>query len=156
MNVSNDEDSVHKRSFGYALNIKRAKAKIIKGVKRVNNVTVEVKTGCVNLRIGVGAYHEVVMPLLALWKQRINEEFIIDKTSVQVIEVDEGHESSATIVDTKIVVLVNNEKLVLHSYNTTQNVMVQGKNRENFVTYVLEPYFRKQIELSMDKISVFN
>ena len=59
-------------------------------------------------------------------------------------------------MDTKIVVLVNNEKLVLHSYNTTQNVMVQGKNRENFVTYVLEPYFRKQTELSMDKISVFN
>ena len=60
--------------------------------------------------------------------------------------MDEGSETSSKNVDVKFVALVDNEKLVLHAYNTTQNVMIQGKNRENFVLNVLEPYFRKEIE----------
>ena len=82
MNVSNDEELIQKRSFGYAFYIKRAKAKLLKGSKRLAYIDVEVKTGCVNLRFSVGAYHEVVMPLLAVWKQRVNEKSIIDKTSI--------------------------------------------------------------------------
>ena len=138
VNIINDNDYVTKRTFGYALNIKRAKAKLLKGVKRPDNVNIEKKSGCVNLRFSVGAYHEVVKPLLVLWKERINEEFVINKTRIKVIEVDEGLENTTKAVDTKIVALVNNEKIVLHSYNTTQNVMVQGKNREDFVFTVLE------------------
>ena len=86
MSVSNDEDSVNKRTFGYSLNINRAKAKLLKGVKRSNNVKTEVKTGCVNLRFSVGAYQEVVKPLLSLLKQKVNEEFLI-LTSFKRIEI---------------------------------------------------------------------
>ena len=63
VNVNNQE-SVSKRSFGYALNIKKAKAKLIKGAKRTSNLEIEVKTGCINLRFSGGAYREVVMPVL--------------------------------------------------------------------------------------------
>ena len=55
-----------------------------------------------------GAYFEVVLPLLKQWH-----------------DVTEKH------MDTKLVVFAGNDRLVLHAYNGTQNLMVQGKNHEN-------------------------
>ena len=55
----------------------------------------------------------------------------IDETEVKIIEIDAGIENSEKHVDTKLVVMVNNDRLVLHAYNGTQNLMVQGKNYEH-------------------------
>ena len=156
LSVINSNTNDPKRSFGYTLNIKRAKANLLKSTKRVHNMDVEVKSGCVNMRFSGGAYQEVVLPLIRNWNLQVNEEFIFDQNTIKVIEVDEGVESKAMHVDTKLVVLVNGEKVVIHSYNSTQNVMIQGKNRETFVMNVLEPYFRQKIEASVDQINRFN
>ena len=34
--------------------------------------------------------------------------------------------------------------------------MIQGRNRENFVSNILEPYFRQQIQSSMESINKVN
>ena len=51
---------------------------------------------------------------------------------------------------------MNEERIVLHAYNGTQNLMVQGKNFVNFVIKCLQPYFTHKIEESEDLIVKFN
>ena len=51
---------------------------------------------------------------------------------------------------------MNEERIVLHAYNGTQNLMVQGKNFANFVGKYPQPYFSKQIVESQDLIRRFN
>ena len=69
--------------------------------------------------------------MLRIWHQKVDEIVEINGTEVKLIEVDAGIENSAKHVDTKLVVMANNDRLVLHAYNGTQNLMVQGKNYKN-------------------------
>ena len=48
------------------------------------------------------------------------------------------------------------DRVVLHAYNGTQNLMIQGKNYEHFALDVLEPFFAKKIEDSVADIQNFN
>ena len=52
--------------------------------------------------------------------------------------------------------MYSDSRYVLHSYNTTQNLMVQGKNSHSFVAHCLEPYFSDKITSVLDKIKLFN
>ena len=146
----------NRRSFGYSLNIKKAKANILKGAKRTKDLDIEMKSGCINMRFSGGAYQETVLPLFKLWRQRVDEEVNLNGARIKVVSVEVGLESSAKHVDTKLVVMVNNNRIVIHCYNSTQNVMIQGRNRENFVSNILEPYFRQQIESSVERINKVN
>ena len=120
------------RAFSYVLNEKRAKAKLLKGAKREKNLNVEIKTGCVNLRFDDGSYFEVVLPILRDWHRQLKKPFKIGDLDVKVEESDPGIENTAKHIDTKLVINANNNRLVLHAYNGTQNLMVQGRNFENF------------------------
>ena len=110
------------------MNDKRAKSKLLKGAKRVNNLEVEKKRGCVNLWFNDGSYFEVVLPLLRLWKDKLDEVFIINEVELKIVEIDIGIEDSNKHMDTKLVIMTNNDRLVVHAYNGRQNAMVQGKN----------------------------
>ena len=129
------------RVFGYVLNDKRAKAKLLKGAKRGKHLVVESKDGCVNLIFSDGSYFKTVLPLLKSWHKKLNENIFINETEVQVIEVDSGIDSSKKHVDTKLVLLADQSRLVLHAYNSTQKLMVQGQNYEKFALNILEPFF---------------
>ena len=60
---------------------------------------------------------------------------------MKVETADPGIDNSEKHMDTKLVIIVKNNRLVLHAYNGTQNLMVQGKDHENFAVNYLEPYF---------------
>ena len=75
---------------------------------------------------------------------------------MKIIEVTKGVEDSEKHVDTKLAVLVNTNRLVIHAYNSTQNVMIQGKYHKDFALSCLEPYFAKMIDQSLDKIAKIN
>ena len=143
------------RVFDYALNKKRAKAKLLKGAKR-ENLIVEVKNGCVNLLFSDGAYIELVLPLMKSWNKKVNKVFEINNTQIKVIEIDTGIEESGNHVDTKLVIMANNQRFVLHAYNGTQNLMVQGKNYEQFAVNCLQPFFQQKIQESLDIINKNN
>ena len=49
-----DEDTL--RNFNYSLDKKRAKNKLLKGANRTENLKVEIKSGCVNLRFSNRSY----------------------------------------------------------------------------------------------------
>ena len=59
-------------------------------------------------------------------------------------------------MDTKVVILVNSNRLVLHTCNSTQNFMVLGKYLEEFAANVLVPFFEQKIEESRGKIIKLN
>ena len=143
------------RVFDYTINKKRAKAKLLKGSKRANNLEVEIKNGCVNLLFSDGAYVEIVLPLMRLWNRKVNEVFFVNQTEVKVIEIDAGIEESGNHVDTKLVITANNKRFVLHAYNGTQNLMVQGKNYENFAVNCLKPFFEEKIQESIQNITKY-
>ena len=143
------------RLFSYALNPKRAKAKLLKGAKR-QNLDVEIKSGCVNLRFSDGAFFEVVLPLLKQWHGYLGQTFKFNDIEVNVSEADPGIDVTDKHMDTKLVVVVNNDRLVLHAYNGTQNLMIQGKNHENFAVKYLEPMYMEKINAAMNNIESFN
>ena len=144
------------REFGYVLNNKRTKAKVLKGAKRVNNLEVERKPGCVNFLFCDGSYYEVVLPMLRIWNKKLLEVIKVNDFEIKVIESDEGKDESGNHVDTKLAVIVNSKRLVLHAYNSTQKLMVQGKDYENFSINCLETFFRQKIGEALNKISNFN
>ena len=122
----NNKDS---RVFDYTLNNKRAKSKLLKGAKRGKHLVVESKIGCVNLIFSDGSYYQTLLPLLRSWQQ--NEKFLINGTEVEILEIDSGKDNNQKHVDTKLVILADSSRLVLHAYNSTQKLMVQGQNYES-------------------------
>ena len=135
--VINQED----RAFEYILNEKRAKAKLLKGAKRAQNLNIEVSRGCVNMRFDNGSYFEIVLPLLREWSKKCGENVKLGLEEMKIIEVEAGYEKSTKHVDTKLVLLADNSRLVLHAYNSTQKLMVQGQNYQKFALDCLEPFF---------------
>ena len=129
---------------------------MLKGAKRENNLEVEVKPGCVNLRFCNGSFFEIVLPLIKCWSKKVGEFMQINGTDIHILEVDAGLEKTDSHVDTKLVVIANGDRLVLHAYNGTQNLMVQGKNYEKFAINCLQPFFVQRIEQSKDQIKNFN
>ena len=144
------------RTFKYELNERRAKSKLLKGAKRTNHLDIEIKTGCVNMRFSDGSYHDVLLPVLREWQGLSNKPFMLEDIEVKVDEVESGIENSEKIMDTKLIVFANNDRLVLHAYNGTQNLMVQGKNFENFAVKYLKPLFNQKIEANKVHIEKFN
>ena len=144
------------REFSYVLNTKRTKAKLLKGAKRANNLEIERKTGCVNFLFSDGSYHEVVLPMLRVWHKKLEEGITVNDFEIKVIESDQGIDGSENHVDTKLVIIVNSNRIVLHAYNSKQKLMVQGQGYEDFSFNCLEPLFKQKIENSLDKICNIN
>ena len=140
-----------RRTFKYSLNEKRAKGKLLKGAKRAIHLNVEIKTGCANMRFSDGSFHEVVLPLLREWHTKLKDSIKINGFDLKIEEVHNGTEKTNKHMDTKLVVIVNDDRLVLHAYNGTQNLMVQGRNFENLAVNCLEPYFQSEINRKVQK-----
>ena len=151
-NLNQEDANDEGRVFDYALNQKRAKNKLLKGAKRTNSLEVESKQGCVTLRFCNGSFFEIIMPLIRAWQQKRGATFKINEIEVEIIEVVKGTENSEKHVDTKLIIMANCNRIVIHVYNGTQKVMVQGNNYEKFALVCLEPFFRQQIQIHKEKI----
>ena len=108
------------------------------------------------MRFSDGAFYEVVLPQLREWHAQKNELIQLNHCEVKVNEIDSGIDSSEKHMDTKLVLLANNDRIVLHTYNGTQNLMIQGKNHENFAVNCLQTHFTEKIDASVNKIDQFN
>ena len=93
------------------------------------------------MRFSDGAYKEVVMPLICEWRRNVGKSINLFEHEIEIVECSSGLDLKAKHIDTKIVVLANNVRFVIHVYNGTQNFMVQGKNFAVFATEQLQPFF---------------
>ena len=85
----------------------------------------EEKSGCINLIFSDGAYKEVVLKSLVELRNG-SRFFMIGKEEVECVTFNPRKELSGKHVDTKIEFNVSGEKLVIHAYNSTQKLTIQG------------------------------
>ena len=102
------------------------------------------------------SFFEVVLPTLREWHGQLRKPFKLGDVEVNVEESDAGIEDTEKHVDTKMVIIANDDRLVLHAYNSTQNLMVQGKNSNAFAVNYLEPFFTDKISIKKVAIEQFN
>ena len=145
--MKHKKKNLRSRTFAYEMNENKAKTKLLKGARRAEHLDIELKSTCANLRFDDGAFQEIALPLIKPFHNQINTMFRFMGHDIRVTESDAGVDNLDKHIDTKLVLFVNEERLVVHVYNTTQNVFVQGKSFANFVANCLQPYFTKRIVL---------
>ena len=92
----------------------------------------EEKKSCINLIFSGGAFNVVVQKAIS----ELNngpKHFVVGKEDVERITIDPRKELSGKHVDTKIEFKVNRDKIVIHIYNSTQKVTIQGRKYKWFV-----------------------
>ena len=67
-----------------------------------------------------------------------------------------GYDISGNIVDIKVELDVNNKKVTIHAYNTTQNVKVEGVGYLLFVENFLKPILVQRSQELEDEIEDIN
>ena len=144
------------RNFNYDMNMKKAKKKLLKGANRKSHLDVEIKPTCVNLRFSDGSFQKVVRPMLQEWSQCVNKVFKLSENEIKIVEFSSGMDIKANHIDTKIVLFSDKDRFVIHVYNGTQNLMVQGRNFEEFAINHLQPFFVTEIEKCESAIESVN
>ena len=160
-NMDNTDDTIEVQGDRFMLNFKltekTAKANLLKSSNR-KQLEIDTKQTCMNMKFSPGAYLQCVLPVIKKWglcfqsKQTINEENI----SIRVDEFEERKEMSDKHVNTKLVLYVNGDKIVVHCYNSTQNLRVDGKKHADFVGQYLKPKFLQCIEKHLHEITQFD
>ena len=72
---------------------------------------------------------------------------------IEVSEIQVREDLNGKHFDTKIVFNANGNKIVLHSYNSTCNLKVEGKFYLQFIDNYLEPLFSCQVSKNVNSIA---
>ena len=157
MDISDITSVGGSRRFNFKLTDEKAKKNLLKSAQR-KHFEIEEKQNCMNLRFSPGAYIIVAKKMIDQCEIRYKEKstFVYEDLEVKVEEFRTGHEANNKHFDTKIVFSVNNRKVVMHCYNSTQNFKVDGVGHSNFVSKFLEPLFRAQVEDVTDDIILYD
>ena len=143
------------RNFSFKLTDATAKKNLLTGARRIP-FDKEPKQKSVKLMFSAGAYIEVVMPTLLNWKNCVGNCINFGGISINIFEVKAGYELNSKHFDTKIVFLFDKNRVVIHSYNSTQNMKVEGKGYLEFIQRYLEPYFLQRIQDNDARITEYN
>ena len=145
------------RKFGYDLNKKETKRKLLKGASK-NPFLKEAKSTCEILHFNDGSYFVCVLPLIEKWKvaQEAGEPVKFKDLVIHVTELRCGKEQGGMVVDVLIKFEVNGNNIVTHCYNTKQKLLINGSGYRDFVRHYLEPYFKETIEGNLLKIQNYN
>ena len=144
MNDITDVTSVTSdRKLNFKLTDKKAKGNLLKGASRVH-FEIETKQKSKNLRFSTGAYIYVAKAMVKECESKFksNSAFFHDALEIKVVEYRDGLDLSDKHFDTKIVFSVNGNKVVMHCYNSTQNLKVEGSVYLDFIRKFLEPLFQ--------------
>ena len=144
------------RQFEFKLDEKAAKGKLMKGAKRIPFEVIK-NSSSSNLDFSLGAWNNIVQPSISYWREaKGNKTCKIDDMLVRIVDVKSGKDVSGNHIDTQIVFFANRDKVVLHCYNTTQRILVNGHGYSRFIDMFLTPYFESKINLNQDGIAQFN
>ena len=135
------------RKFNFELTEKKARKNLLKSADR-NLLSKEIKKKSMNLRFSAGAYLKVAKELINECEMRYKRKEVIRylDMDISIVEYKHGSELNGRHFDSKIVFNVNNQKVVMHCYNSTQNFKVEGSVYEKFVEEFLEPIVLTNID----------
>ena len=131
------------RTFNFKLTDKKAKSNILKSANRPQ-FEVEMKQLSLNLKFSAGAYLLVAKPFIDQCETYFDSKSSLMENGmeVKVNEFRAGKDLNDKHFDTKIVFLVNAQKVTMHCYNSTQNIMVNGSIYVEFIEKFLRPFFK--------------
>ena len=145
------------RKFDFELTDKKAKANLMKSASRAH-LEVEKKQRSTNLKFSAGAYLLVAKPFVKKCELGfLNKTPFIEKDmEISVEEYRDGLDQNNKHFDTKIVFSINRKKVVIHCYNSTQNMKVDGSIYEYFIEKFLVPFFKTKIGGMFHEISEYD
>ena len=151
---SSSEDRGSGRNFEFKLTDQKVKANLRKSAV-INHFVKEMKQRSINLRFSAGAYLKVAKEVIKECQNKFIKGESINQKNFEICVQDfrDGLELSGKHFDTKIVFNVNNQKVVMHCYNSTQNLKIEGGNYVDFVENFLEPLLLSNIEKTKSEIS---
>ena len=80
----------------------------------------------------------------------------IGSSVIRIADVKSGKDIGGKHIDTQIVFFVNRDKVVLHFYNTTQLILINGHGYDRFIETFLKPFFETKIETNLEHIEAYN
>ena len=122
------------RNFNYASNEKNLRSKLVKGAKRSPFEVVQNSTS-MNMIFSLGSWNHTVIPVVKHWSSIKGRLIKIEDNEIKVVDVKTGKDMSVKNIDSLITFYLNNERVVLHCYNTTQLILVSGFGYEQAVCY---------------------
>ena len=139
--------NVEGRNLNFKLTDKKAKANLLKGASRVH-LEIETKQKSKNFRFSTGAFLYVAKQMIKECETKFknNSSIFHEDMEIRVEEFKDGLDLNEKHFDTKIVLYVNGNKVVMHGYNSTQNIKVEGSIYLDFIKKFLEPLFKSNIE----------
>ena len=157
MNVSDHKSISGGRRLNFKLTEKKATSNLLKAADR-EHVQIETKQNCTNFRFSTGAYILVAKKLIKECEDRFKNGTPIAYTDMN-ITVDEfktGLELNNKHFDTKIVFHMNGKKVVMHCYNSTQNLKIEGAAYLAFIEKYFTPIIMSEIEAVKEKIITYD
>ena len=149
-----NEDRIE-RQFEYVVNDRALKTKFSKGAKRPSIEIVQNSNSC-NMIFNLGAWNCTVIPVLKHWNNMKGTSIDINQTVINVTEVKTGTDLTGKSIDTQVIFYMNNEKVVLHCYNTTQLILINGVGYLKFLELFLRPFFEEKVRLRHQQIEKYN
>ena len=143
------------RAFDYNLNEKTAKNKLMKGAKRTAFEIVK-NSSSSNLIFNLGTWANVVLPLIRYWNGVKGECCKVGETVIKIADVKSGKNIGGKHIDTQDVFFANRDKIVMHFYNTTQLVLVNGHGYDRFIDIFLRPFLEAKIDSNLEVIKAYN
>ena len=147
--------SSEERKLNFKLTDKKARTNLLKSAER-KHLEVELKQNCTNLRFSPGAFLLVGKKLIEECENNRKKETLVvyNNLSIKVDEFKTGRELNNRHFDTKVVFSVNEQKVVLHCYNSTQNLKVEGSMYSTFIEKFLLPLLQSRIQEQKENIDI--
>ena len=157
LSIYQDSELSSGRRFQFELTDKKAKANLIKSAIR-KPYEVEQKQRSTNLRFSAGAFLLIAKPFMKELQSKFESRkpLVAVDTEIVVEEFRDGIELNNKHFDTKLVLSVNKKKVVIHCYNSTQNMKIDGSNYNYFVQSFLLPLVISKSEELGDQISRYD
>ena len=145
------------RKFGYKLNQKATKNKLLKCALKAP-FEKDDKPTCIVLNFNDGSYFYSVLPAIQFWKNKFDKQEVIlfDGLEIKVSEVKQGKEQGGMCVDCLVRFEMNGSKIVVHCYNTKTKILINGSGYSPFSVQYLEPYLKKTIGEKLVDIQSYN
>ena len=153
MDISMVKYADQERQFEFQLTDKTARANLMKSSKR-RMFQIENKQLSKNLKFSPGSYLLVAKPIISEWKICFDngKSFLVENMNISVSGFHAGLDKNGKHFDTKVEFKVNNEKVVIHCYNSTQNLKVEGGIYLCFIDMYLNPLFSRNTQKMESKI----
>ena len=113
-------------TFDYEINDKAAKAKLVKGAKRIP-FEIEENSISMNIIFSVGAWLTTVLPAIRYWNEiKSDKTCKVGDISIKIGGIKAGKDINGMHVVSQVAFFVDKDKVICHLYNTTQKILVNG------------------------------